>query len=126
MKGSRLHHPRARSGAGFEADIVSSKVSPEVVLLLVQAAHPGALAGLLAQLKHAEPLSHTVLLGQAATGFFGWLVIHWLNNNLETPSTAEAPVMVVMMLVLERLRSEKAMPSVVSALGIAERATAGA
>lgn len=126
MKGSRLHHSRARSGAGFEADIVSSKVSPEVVLLLVQAAHPGAFAGLLAQLKHAEPLSHTVLLGQAATGFFGWLVIQWLNMNLETPSTTEAPVMVVMMLVLERLRSEKTMPSVVSALGIAERAAAGA
>lgn len=51
----------------IKVNVVPSKVRPEVVLLLIQASHHViALAALAAELKHAEPLAHAVLLSDKA------------------------------------------------------------
>lgn len=104
-----------------EPYVVAAKISPEVVLLLVQTSHHAiAFAALAAKLEHAKSLADTALLARDLVLDSPFVAAAELL--VETPSAAK-PSRRLRMLLVVRLSAEKAMPTVLFfALTSAQRA----
>jgi hypothetical protein len=110
-----------------KANVVPAKISPEVVLLLVQTSHHAiAFAAFAAQLEHAESLADTALL--ASKFVLDGLVVATAELLVETSTTAEASGGFGMLLVLGLCAEETVSAALFFALtlALAERAAEAA